>query len=106
MTGRPIELILARNLLSSISTPAFLVDREGALVFFNEAAGSLLGRRFEETGKMPFADWAPQFGPFSPSGEPVPMEQLPVTIALRRGRPTHAHLKLRVASGEMRDIEV
>ena len=37
---KPLELILARNLLSSISTPAFLVDAEGTLVFFNEAGGS------------------------------------------------------------------
>ena len=44
---KPLELILARNLLSSISTPAFLVDAEGMLVFFNEAAGALVGRRFE-----------------------------------------------------------
>ena len=29
---KPLELILARNLLSSISTPAFLVDAEGTLV--------------------------------------------------------------------------
>ena len=41
---KPLELILARNLLTSISTPAFLLDEHGALVFYNEAAGALLGR--------------------------------------------------------------
>jgi PAS domain-containing protein len=49
---KPLELILARNLLSSISTPAFQVDERGTLVFFNEAAGALVGRRFEETGAL------------------------------------------------------
>ena len=34
---KPLELILARNLLSSISTPAFLVGEDGALLFYNEA---------------------------------------------------------------------
>ena len=40
---KPLELILARNLLTSLSTPAFLVDENAALVFYNEAAGALLG---------------------------------------------------------------
>jgi hypothetical protein len=30
---KPLELILARNLLTSISTPAFLLDEESRLVF-------------------------------------------------------------------------
>ena len=49
---KPLELILARNLLTSISTPAFLVDGEGTLVFYNEAAAAVLGRSFEEAGQM------------------------------------------------------
>ena len=34
--------------MSALSTPAFLVDEGGLLVFFNEAAGALLGKGFEE----------------------------------------------------------
>ena len=60
---KPLELILARNLLSSISTPGFLVDKDNGLVFFNEAAGSLLGKRFEEIGRLPFEEWSAMFGP-------------------------------------------
>ena len=37
---RPIELILARNLLSSLSTPAFLANEPGEIIFYNEAAGA------------------------------------------------------------------
>ena len=55
---RPLELILARNLLASLSTPAFLVDRRGEIAFYNEAAGALLGRRYEDTGPMPAEEWA------------------------------------------------
>jgi PAS domain-containing protein len=54
---KPLEMILARNLLSSISTPGFLVGEEGALLFYNEAAGALLGRRFEETGSLSAEQW-------------------------------------------------
>jgi PAS domain-containing protein len=49
MEQKPLELILARNFLTSLSTPAFLVDRTGALLFYNEAAGALLGSSFEES---------------------------------------------------------
>ena len=57
MSQKPLELILARNLLTSLSTPAFLVDESGALVFYNEAAGTLLGISFEEQGRLPAEEW-------------------------------------------------
>src|SRR5207248_3790675 len=84
---KPLELILARNLLSSISTPGFLVDKNNELVFFNEAAGSLLGKRFEEIGRLPFEEWSAMFGPLDDAGAPIPAEALPLVIALREGRP-------------------
>ena len=37
---RPLELIQARSLISSLSTAAFLVDNARTLLFYNEAAGS------------------------------------------------------------------
>ncbi len=51
MAQKPIELILARNFLTSLSTPAFLVDVSGALIFYNEAAGAMLGISFEESAR-------------------------------------------------------
>ena len=64
MSGqRPLELILARNLISGLSTPAFLVDDEGVVVFYNEAAGALLGRRFEEAGRYRPEEWTRRAGP-------------------------------------------
>ena len=33
----PLELILARNLVSILSLAAFVVDTDGEIVFFNEA---------------------------------------------------------------------
>ena len=103
---QPLELILARNLLSSISTPAFLVDTAGTLVFFNEAAGALLGKHFEETGKMGPEEWGAAFGPFDRDGEPIHFEELPLTIALRHNRPAHDRFQLQSARGECHDIEV
>jgi PAS domain-containing protein len=103
---KPLELILARNLITSLSTPAFLVDEDGVLLFYNEAAGSLLGMPFEEAGRMEADEWGTAFGPFGRDGEPVPIEELPLTVALREGRPAHANLRIRSTRGDEHEIEV
>jgi PAS domain-containing protein len=103
---RPLELILARNLLSSLSTPAFLVNQPGDLVFYNEAAARLLGRRFEEMGVTSAADWVAEFGPLDESGRPIPIEDQPLTAALRRNRAAHARHRIHVAGGETLAVEV
>ena len=102
---RPIELILARNFLSSVSTPAFLVDAAGEIVFYNESAGRLLGQRFEEAGRMPAAEWTKRFGPLGDDGKPMPYEKLPLTIALRQNCPSHATMTIRSLDGAERRIE-
>jgi PAS domain-containing protein len=101
---KPLELILARNLLSSISTPAFLVGREGTLLFYNEAAGALIGRRFEETGTMTAAEWTTAFGPFDENGDPIPYDEHNLTKSLREGRPAHGNFRIGVASGTHQEI--
>jgi PAS domain-containing protein len=101
---KPLELILARNLLSSISTPAFLVGEQGMLLFYNEAAGALVGRRFEESGAMSAAEWTAEFGPFHPDGEPMSYDEIPLTMAIRSGRPAHFSFWIRTAGGAMREI--
>jgi PAS domain-containing protein len=105
-TQKPLELILARNLLTSISTPAFLVDAAGVLLFYNEAAGALLGIPFEEAGRMGPDEWGTRFGPVGTDGNPIPFDQLPLTIALREGRPSHATFRIHAADGVDRQIEV
>lgn len=101
---KPLELILARNLLSSISTPAFLVGDEGALLFYNEAAGALVGRRFEESGTMTAIEWTTEFGPFDDDEQPIPYEQNAATIALRENRPYHGNFRIGAAGGNHHDI--
>ena len=103
---RPLELILARNLLSSLSTPAVLVTRPGDVVFYNEAAGALLGRRFEDTGAMSAAEWTATFGPLDATGAPLPVERQPLTAALRANRAGHLPHVIRSATGVLHHIEV
>ena len=87
-TQKPLELILARNLMSALSTPAFLVDEGGVLVFYNEAAGALLGKRFEELGTVGAEEWGSLFGPFDKAGEPIqiPPEPKLTVESIKRGK--------------------
>src|SRR6185503_20220600 len=105
MAQYPIELILTRQLASQLAMPVFLVDHDGTLVFYNEAAEAVLGRRFEETGSMPANEWAERFAPRDPGGRPLPADALPLTIAIRQGRPAHSEFFIRGLDGVDRLIE-
>ena len=102
---KPLELILARNLLTSISTPAFLLDAEGTLVFYNEAAAALLGRSFEDAGQMNVAEWTAAFGPISSDGTPLEFDELSLTKAVQSGRPAHGSFCIRTAADSEQPIE-
>ena len=99
-----LELILARNLVAALSVPAFLVGLEGELLFYNEAAGALLGSRFEETGTLSRENWR-HIGPLDADGVPVDARGLPLWVALRRGRPAHARFHICTDSQKIMEIE-
>jgi PAS domain-containing protein len=106
VASQPIELILARNLVSEITLAAFLVDPEGKLVFFNDAAGELVGRRFEEVGRLRQEDWASEFGPFDEFGQVLPTDSLPLTLALREGLPAHDRFHMSTRDEELVQVDV
>jgi PAS domain-containing protein len=101
---QPLELILARNLVSIVSLAALLVDVDGRIVFYNDAAAQIVGSPFEEIGTISRDDWNAQYGPFDEDGVPLPAEKLPLTIAIREGRPAHGRFRVRGDSG-MLEIE-
>jgi len=92
-------LILARNLVSIISLAAVLVDVEGALVYYNEAAAEVIGTRFEERGQIPRAEWNAEMGPVDEQGRQIPVDELPLTHALRDGRPGYGRFFIRAEGG-------
>jgi PAS domain-containing protein len=96
---QPLELILARNLISIISLAAILVDSEGKIVFYNDAAGELVGSPFEEIGTMSQEQWNARYGPLDENGNQLPADELPLRIAVREGRPAYARFRIRVESG-------
>jgi PAS domain-containing protein len=101
-----VELILARNLISSIALAAFIVDPDGVVSFFNDAAGELIGRRFEEVGRLDREEWNSSFGPFDQFGELVPTDDLPLTVALREGLPANGRFHVRVHEGPLVEVDV
>ena len=104
LDGRPLELILARNLISILSLPAILIDADGRFVFFNEAAGDVIGAPFEEVGVLQPEEWNARYGPFDGNGNFLPREELPLTIAVRESRPAYGRFHVRTESG-MLEVE-
>ena len=89
MSQKVIELILMRQLASSLAMPIFLVDPSGNLLFYNEPAEQLLSSRYDETGEMTMKEWSNLFVPIGENGSPLPGEALPLNIALHKHRAAH-----------------
>ena len=102
MSQKPIELILMRQLASSLAMPTFLVDHEGTLVFYNEPAEQLLGMRFDETGEMPAGEWATLWNPTERDGSALAPARLPLMIAVAERRPAHGEFWIRGLDGGTR----
>ncbi len=101
---QPLDLILARNLMSVLETPSFLVDNEGQMVFFNEAAGDMLGKRFEEIGRLSREEWN-AIGPVDAEGEPVSSDKMPLAVALRDGKPAHGRFHICTDQDKIVEVE-
>jgi PAS domain-containing protein len=101
-----IEVILFRQLASCLAMPIFIVDPGGTLIFYNEPAEEILGRRFEETGELEMGTWASVFSPTDDHGTPLPPQALPLSVALNERRPAHGRLWIRALDTVPRRIEV
>jgi len=103
---RDLILILARDFASRLATAVFLVDPEGNLIYFNEAAERVLGRRFVEGRGMSAREWSTAFTPVDDEGEALPLAELPLGTALLRREPSHRAMRIVGADGVARRIEV
>lgn len=105
MAQREIELILTRQLASYLSVPVLIVDAQGDLVFFNESAEPILGRRFEETGTIRRGEWSALLRPTNDDGTPMPREEQPLFVATNRRRPVYRCAWIRGLDGVNRYVE-
>jgi PAS domain-containing protein len=110
MSERPAQrnlvLILARNFAAQLATAVFLVDADGAVIYYNEAAERALGRRFIEGHGMPATEWSTVFHPRDAAGAEMPLEEIPLGIAILRREPAHGVLQIRSADNVDRRIAV
>lgn len=106
MTQHEIEVILTRQLASYLAMPMFLVAPDGTLLFYNEPAEAILGRRFDETGAMPAADWSTTFTPTDDDGNLIPPAALPLMVALSERRPSYATFWIEGLDQQRRRIAV
>lgn len=103
---KQLVLILARAFASNLSTPTLVADARGYLVFYNEAAEAVIGRRFSEAGEMPLDEWLTAFEPRTLASEPLPPERRPGRIAFDERRPSHLRYLVTSNDGIDREIEV
>jgi PAS domain-containing protein len=106
MPAYEIEIILNRQLADCLSIPVFIVDPAGNLIFYNEPAEQLLGKRFEDTGEMPVEEWGTIFNPVDDDGNRIAPEELPLAKTLRNGYPYHKSFHIESLKGEMQNISV
>ncbi len=106
MAQREIELILLRQLASSLAMPIFVVDPRGDPIYFNEAAERLFGRSFDEADEMSFEERTRVFSFRNEDGELLERQELPLVRAMTGRHPIHCRVTMRSYDGSDHRIEV
>jgi PAS domain-containing protein len=101
-----LVLIIARDFASRLSTPVFLVDVHGTVIYFNEGAERALGRRYVEGTGMGAGEWSTVFEPSYDDGTPMELTEIPLGVAILERRPDHGIVRIRGVDGVRRRIEV
>ncbi len=106
MAAYEIEIILNRQLADCLSIPVFITDTKGNLIFYNEPAEVILGKRYEETGEMPVEEWSTVFKPMDESGNMLPPDELPLVKTLKNCNPYHKTFWIESLKGKSEKISV
>lgn len=106
MAAYEIEIILNRQLADCLSIPVFITDTKGNLIFYNEPAEEILGKRFEDTGEMPVEQWSTDFKPIDEQGMTLPPDDLPLVKTLKNTYPYHKTFLIESLQGKTQKISV
>jgi hypothetical protein len=101
-----IELILNRQLADCLAIPVFLTDTVGNLLFYNEPAEEILGKRYEDTGEMPVEQWSTVFKSKDEDGAPLPPDELPLVKTLKNRLPYFKTFWIESLQGKVEKISV
>jgi PAS domain-containing protein len=86
--------------------PVWIMSEKGDLLFYNEEAESIVGRRFNEAGEIRAEDLADLFQTTDDEGQPIPSSRLPISVALVERRAVHMQVRIRGLDGVWRRISV
>jgi PAS domain-containing protein len=106
MSAHEIEIILSRQLADCLTVPVFIVDPEGNLIFYNEPAEGILGKKFQDTGPMPVFYWGTLFQPHDGDGNNIPPEELPLVQTIKNKMPAHKTFWIKSLNGKSTKISV
>ena len=101
-----IELILNRQLADCLALPVFITDTVGNLLFYNEPAEDILGKRYEDTGEMPVEQWSTVFKNKDENGGTLPPEELPLVKTLNNRLPYFKTFWIESLQGKNQKISV
>jgi PAS domain-containing protein len=102
---RSLPLILSRELAANLSTPMFLIDAAGTLVFGNEAAELMLGRSFSDLGSVSANDLGTMLTLRGLDGEALRRRDTPPGRAFLQREPAHQTLLVTALDGTDRAVE-
>lgn len=100
-----IEIILARQLAGYLALPIVIIDPSRTVLYYNESGEQMLGRRFDEAGRIPWTDWSRAFHSTDESGAALPVDDLPIIVAVRERRLNHRSYWLRGLDGVQRHLD-
>jgi PAS domain-containing protein len=101
-----IEIILNRQLADCLAIPVFITDTRGNLIFYNEPAEDILGKRYKDTGEMPVEEWGTVFKNKDDLGNSIPPEELPLVKTLKNRLPYHKSFWIESLKGKRERISV
>ena len=102
----PIEIILNRQLADCLAIPVFITDTVGNLLFYNEPAEEILGKRYQDTGEMKVEEWSTIFLSKDENGKLLEPEDLPLVKTLLNQLPYFKTFWIESLKGKSEKISV
>lgn len=101
-----LVLIVARSFATKLATPTLIIDANGDLVYFNDAAADVLGSTYLDIGALDASRWQELFQPRTLDEEPLTAAETPGGVALLERRPVNNSFAFRGLDGREREVTV
>ena len=98
-TLKSLVLIRAKHLAESVTTPMLIIDANGTIVFYNEAAGVLFEIPFNDVGQLTANEWQTRFNVRDRHDNVFPLDAMPGWVKLQKERVDIGHVRLTTIEG-------